>query len=96
MASIKFKEDALNFLKNNLEDSELEAINTLLEGKTKCNSIKKAHLEAYRKIIEIMSNELKWSETKVATVVEQKIETQDEISEEQQKKAVCKFLKIGK
>ena len=53
MAAIKFKEDALNFLKNSLENGDLEAINTLLEGKMKCNSVKKAHLESFRKIIEL-------------------------------------------
>ena len=32
---MKFKEDAQNILKNNLENDELEAINLLLEGKSK-------------------------------------------------------------
>lgn len=94
-AKIEFKEDALKFLKNSLENDDMEAINTLIEGKTKCNSVKKAHLEAYRKIIEIMSKELGWSETKMTTVVEPKTEVQDDTSEGQQKKEVCKFLKNG-
>ena len=42
-ANIKFKEDALNLLKNNLEDSDLEATNLSLEGKMKCNFVKKSH-----------------------------------------------------
>ena len=71
---MEFKEDALNILKNNLKNDDLEAINLLLEGKTKCNSVKKAHLEAFKKIIELMSEELKWSEPKVTTVIEPKLE----------------------
>ena len=97
-ASMKFKEEAQNILKNNLENDELEAINLLLEGKSKCNSVKKAHLEAFRKIIELMSKELNWSQ-QITTTVEPKAEDQEVHSEidteNQQKKVVCKFLKNG-
>ena len=82
-----------------LKNDDLEAINLLLEGKTKCNSVKKAHLEAFKKIIELMSEELKWIKPKVTTVIEPKLENQDEISENstevQQSKEVFKFLKSG-
>ena len=95
---MKFKEDAQIILKNNLENGDLEAINLLMEGKSKCNSVKKAHLEAFRKIIELMSKELNWSE-QITTTVEPKTENQEvnsEIATEtQQKKVVCKFLKSG-
>ena len=48
-------------------------------------------------MIELMSKELDWSEAKVTTVVESKPESQgNSITEEEQKKQVCKFLKIGK
>ena len=97
-ASMKFKEEAQNILKNNLENGDLEAINLLLEGKSKCNSVKKAHLEAFRKIIELKSKELNWSE-QITTIEEPKIENQEVHSEgateNQQKKVVCKFLKSG-
>ena len=44
----KFKENAMNILKGSLEISDLEAINLLLDGKSKVNSFKKSHLEAFR------------------------------------------------
>ena len=53
-AKTKFKEEAITVLKNSFENSDLEAINLLLEGRTKCNSVKKSHLEAFRKIIEFI------------------------------------------
>ena len=45
MAVLKFKEEALITIKENLELNELEAVNFLLEGKTKYNSVKQCHLE---------------------------------------------------
>lgn len=78
---MKFKEDALILLKNNLEDSDLEATNLSLEGKMKCNFVKKSHLEAFGKIIDVMSKELKWNDNMVITVVETKTEIQDEHTE---------------
>lgn len=79
----------MDFIKTSMENNDLEAINTLLEGRTKCNSIQKAHFESFRKIIELMSKELDWSETKVTTGVESKPETQgNSITEEEQKRQV--------
>ena len=50
-----------------MELNELEAVNFLLEGKTKYNSVKQCHLEAFRKIINLMSTRLDWSENNVVT-----------------------------
>ena len=44
----KFKQEALENLKKNFEMDELEAINTLLKGKIKCNSMMKKDLELFK------------------------------------------------
>ena len=87
----KFKEEALNILKENFDNSELEAINLLIEGKTKCNSIKKSHLEAFRKVIGLMSKELNWSENNVVLEEEPKPKIQNETPdiEEEQRTFYC-------
>ena len=64
---MKFKNEALEELKKNFEISELDTINNLLEGKTKCNSIKKVHLETFRKIICHFSKELDFIESDIIT-----------------------------
>ena len=100
MASIlKFKEEALEELKKSLEIDELETINLLLEEKTKCNSIKKAHLETFRKLIALLSKELNWSVSEVVKEEETILEVQNNDSEnmtkDQKKKETCKFFKSG-
>ena len=59
---MKFKQQALDELKNKFEVDELEILNILLSGRMKCNSIKKIHLETFKKVIEVLSNELSWRE----------------------------------
>ena len=61
-ATAKFKKEVVEDLKKSFEVVELETINILLEGKTKCNSIKKKDLETFRKVICLMSKELDWIE----------------------------------
>ena len=100
---MKFKEAAVTIIKDKLENEELEAINVLLKGQTRVNSVKKSHLEAFKKIIDLMSQELNWRESEEISVQEPKKETQDDnqddnqenFSEDQQKKEVCRFFKNG-
>ena len=58
----KFKKEAIGKLEKNFELDELETINILLEGKIKCNSIKKKDLETFRKVLCLLSKELEWYE----------------------------------
>ena len=48
MAAFKFKDEALKEMKKSFETNEMDSINLLLEGKLKCNSIKKKDLETFR------------------------------------------------
>jgi hypothetical protein len=64
MAMMIFKEEVLEDLKKIFENEELETINLLLEGKAKSNSTKNTHLETYRKMITVLSKELKWNSEK--------------------------------
>ena len=83
---LKFKEEVLGDLKKIFENEELEIINLLLEGKAKVNSIKKAHLETFRKMIAVLSNELNWSgsvsEVNSEIVAEDQDETISVVQEE--------------
>ena len=68
----------------------------LLEGKTKVNSVKKIHLEVFRKMINLLSQELNWSEDETISEEEKKEEnSSEEVEEDQPKKEICKFLKCG-
>ena len=101
MASIlKFNEEALEELKKSFEIEELETINLLLEGKTKVNSIKKTHLETFRKIIDLLSKELNWSVSEIIKEEETISEVQNNDSEsmrkDQKEKETCKFFRTGK
>ena len=103
MAAFKFKEEALLELKKSFGNDELETISILLEGKTKYNSIKKKHLDTFRKLIESLSNRLNWSDIevtdKVTTIDEETLESQNhvpEITTVQKKEETCKYFKSAK
>ena len=68
----KFKAEVLEELRKKFEDSELDTINVLLEGKTKVNSVKKIHLETFRKMINLLSQGLDWSEDETISEEEKK------------------------
>ena len=98
-ANMKFINDALEELKKNFEKSELDTISSLFEGKAKCNSIKKVHLETFRKIICHLSKELDWIENDTTTEEKTKVEEQNSsqsVTEGQKRKETCKFYKNGK
>ena len=95
---MKFKEQALDELKNKFEVDELEIINILLSGKMKCNTIKKIHVETFKKVIEVLSNELSWSEDEEILDEQTKSETQissNDVKENQHNKKTCKFVQLG-
>ena len=98
--NLKFKNDALEELKKNFETSELDTINSLLDGNTKCNSIKKIHLETFRKIICHLSKELDWIENDTTTEENTKVQevqnSSESVTEGQKRKETCKFYKNGK
>jgi hypothetical protein len=98
-ANVKFNNVALEELKKSFNDTELNTINMLMEGKTKYNSIKNVHLDTFRKIICLLSENLNWSE-KEEILEEQKNEEVEnnsvDVKNDQQKKEICKFLKRGK
>jgi hypothetical protein len=60
------------------EIEELETINLLLEGKAKSNSTKNTHLETYRKMITVLSKELKWNSEKNKVAEKDVIESSPE------------------
>jgi hypothetical protein len=60
------------------ENEELETINLLLEGKAKSNSTKNTHLETYRKMITVLSKELKWNSEKNKVAEKDVIESSPE------------------
>ena len=74
---MKFKNEALEDLKKSFEISELDTINNLLEGKTKCNSIKKVDLETCRKTICHFSKELDLIESDIITEETTKVDEQN-------------------
>ena len=78
---MKFKEAAVTIIKEKLKDEDLEAIDVLLKGQTKVNSVKKSYLEAFKKILDLMSQELNQRENEEISVEEPKRETQDEEQE---------------
>ena len=59
---MKFNEEAIEELKKNFEADELETIDILISGKIKFNSIKKVHLETFKKVIHYLSKKLSWNE----------------------------------
>ena len=75
-----FKEEVLEDLKKKkiFENEELETINLLLEGKAKSNSTKNTHLETYRKMITVLSKELKWNSEKNKVAEKDVIESSPE------------------
>jgi hypothetical protein len=73
-----FKEEVLEDLKKIFENEELETINLLLEGKAKSNSTKNTHLETYRKMITVLSKELKWNSEKNKVAEKDVIESSPE------------------
>ena len=77
---MKFKEEVLEDLKKKkiFENEELETINLLLEGKAKSNSTKNTHLETYRKMITVLSKELKWNSEKNKVAEKDVIESSPE------------------
>ena len=75
---MKFKEEVLEDLKKIFENEELETINLLLEGKAKSNSTKNTHLETYRKMITVLSKELKWNSEKNKVAEKDVIESSPE------------------
>jgi hypothetical protein len=78
MAMMIFKEEVLEDLKKIFENEELETINLLLEGKAKSNSTKNTHLETYRKMITVLSKELKWNSEKNKVAEKDVIESSPE------------------
>jgi hypothetical protein len=80
MAMMIFKEEVLEDLKKKkiFENEELETINLLLEGKAKSNSTKNTHLETYRKMITVLSKELKWNSEKNKVAEKDVIESSPE------------------
>ena len=100
MAVLKLKEEALIKIRENLEPNELEAVDFLLEGKTKYNSVKQCNLEAFRKIINLMSTKLDWNENKVVSDEDLNVQSNDDnqeiLTEEALKTEICKFYKNGK
>ena len=98
-ANIKFKTEILEELKKSFEVEE--TINTFLSGKTKCNSVKKVHLETFRKLIKYLSTELNWKEEDESNEVVEETKTEIEnssadVEEEQPKREICKDQEYGR
>ena len=84
--------------KSYFELDELDTINTLLEVKIKCNSIKKRYLKTFKKVLSFLSKELDWC--KDYTILEEDTKTEiknssQDVLEEQKKKETCKFFQSG-
>ena len=63
----------------------------------KFNSVKKVHLESFKKIIYVLSKELQWCEDEEITEEQtQELNNSEDVNENQQSKEICKFLKWGK
>ena len=58
---MNFKQEALEEMKKNFTLDELETIDILSSGNLKYNSIKKFHLETFKKVIHYLSGRLSWN-----------------------------------
>ena len=95
---MKFKQEALEEMKKNFTLDELETIDILSSGNLKHNSIKKFHLETFKKVIHYLSGRLNWNVDEEIFDDQTKTQTQnssEDVEEKEEKKETCKFLKIG-
>ena len=58
---MNFKQEALDEMKKIFTLDELETIDKLSSGNLKGNSIKKIHLETFKKVIHYLSERLSWN-----------------------------------
>ena len=58
---MNFKQEALDEMKKIFTLDELETIDKLSSGNLKGNSIKKIHLETFKKVIHYLSEKLSWN-----------------------------------
>ena len=95
---MKLKQDALEEMKKNFTMDELETIDKLCSGNLKGNSIKKIHLETFKKVINYLSEKLSWNVDEENFDDQTKSQTQissEDVEENEEKKETCKFLKLG-
>ena len=95
---MNFKQEALEEMKKNFTLDELETIDILSSGNLKVNSIKKIHLETFKKVIQYLSGRLSWNVDEEIFDDQTKTQTQNsskDAEENEEKKETCKFLKLG-
>ena len=95
---MNFKQEALEEMKKNFTLDELETIDILSSGNLKVNSIKKIHLETFKKVIHYLSGRLNWNVDEEIFDDQTKTQTQnssEDVEENEEKKETCKFLKLG-
>ena len=95
---MNFNQEALEEMKKNFTLDELETIDILSSGNLKVNSIKKIHLETFKKVIHYLSGRLNWNVDEEIFDDQTKTQTQnssEDVEENEEKKETCKFLKLG-
>ena len=95
---MNFKQEALDEMKKIFTLDELETIDKLSSGNLKGNSIKKIHLETFKKVINYLSEKLSWNVDEEIIDDQTKTQTQnssEDVEENEEKKETCKFLKLG-
>ena len=95
---MNFNQEALEEMKKNFTLDELETIDKLSSGNLKGNSIKKIHLETFKKVIHYLSEKLSWNVDEENFDDQTKSQTQissEDVEENEEKKETCKFLKLG-
>ena len=95
---MNFNQEALEEMKKNFTLDELETIDILSSGNLKVNSIKKIHLETFKKVIHYLSGRLNWNVDEEIFDDQTKTQTQnssEDVEEKEEKKETCKFLKLG-
>ena len=95
---MNFNQEALEEMKMNFTLDDLETIDILSSGYLKYNSIKKFHLETFKKVIHYLSGRLSWNVDEEIFDDQTKTQTQnssEDVEEKEEKKETCKFLKIG-